>query len=283
MTYKWSKDIIEYKAKTLKAFWHLIIPAISIYVVTTVLLEKSDVFLKSNLLASVLTLFFSSGVKFSLPLFFGGGYIVNALGMPWFLVVLFFARSIYDYLQMKISKRLVMIICIFLSFIGAIISKYIWLPFSFDIVLAIMLYLYIGANVCINKNTDNRVFKCTMAFIIWVFTLLIEFYFTQNYLELASREYVLFPLCHITAIAGTLFICGISNVLEKKNSILCYLGRHSLYIFCIHALDKLWKPLYNMTCSDVANCMFRLMIDLLIFVMIIWLKKQVDEKYKKGI
>ena len=73
MTYKWSKDIIEYKAKTLKTFWHLIIPAISIYVVTTVLLEKSDVFLKSNLLASVLTLFFSSGVKFSLPLFFGGG------------------------------------------------------------------------------------------------------------------------------------------------------------------------------------------------------------------
>ena len=70
---------------------------------------------------------------------------------------------------------------------------------------------------------------------------------------------------------------------EKKNSILCYLGRHSLYIFCIHALDKLWKPLYNMTCSDVANCMLRLLIDLLIFVMIIWLKKQVDEKYKKGI
>ena len=69
---------------------------------------------------------------------------IKGLGIPWFLVVMFLGKTLFDYMHLKLSERKLIVGCLLLSVTGVVISRLQWLPLSFDIVLTIMPMFYIG-------------------------------------------------------------------------------------------------------------------------------------------
>lgn len=273
MTFKCSKDINEYKIKTKKSFEHLIFPVIIICLIK-MFLQTNMLFTKEWFITNSFVLLLSSGAGVICPFLDEVRYV--AMGMPWFLVVLFLARLVYDYMHLHTSsKKWLFILSILVSTVGVWISKFLWLPFSFDIVLSIMFFMYIGSNVKKDRSFQRLNFWCGVFLSGWLITFFIIFYFTKSYLELAARQYPLFPLCYITAVLGTFFLFCLSMKISDTCEYLCYFGKYSIYIFCIHALDEYWSCLYNITNSEFLNCVLRVLIDLFIFELVMKIREKV--------
>ena len=109
-------------------------------------------------------------VNYSLPQMFfsaiwaGGeeyefwGLNIPAMGMTWFLVVLFILRNIYDVLQCLTKKHLTLIsVCI--TFLGMLIGHWIQLPFSFDLALFSFVFYHCG-QILKHKGIQFSTFKC---------------------------------------------------------------------------------------------------------------------------
>lgn len=69
-----------------------------------------------------------------------------------------------------------------------------------------------------------------------------------TYLELASRNYPIYPLCFIIAILGTLMFCKFGCLIDRipvVNTVLRFIGKNSLYLYMIHCLDKMWDEFWD--------------------------------------
>ena len=275
MTYRWSKGGTDFIRKLKKSFVHLIVPVILLLLWNTFFTE-GIIFTNKYFENRLLSLLFSSGVEVRFE-----NYAIWPIGLTWFLVALFWGRTLFDYLHLKFSCKLLPFISVTLSVIGVYISKYIWLPFSFDIVLAIMIFLYIGSVANLDWFTQKPLIKSAVLFCIWGGTLVVEYISKYDYLELAAREYVLFPLCYVTAMAGSFWLCEIGVLLSGHFAALRYLGENSLVVFCIHYLDySLLFKLWSRTDNDLLNCIFRLIVDIVAFLLVMKIKSLFIKRFK---
>lgn len=273
-TFRLSKDSSEFIRKTKKAAVHLLVPVLILFIINICY----SLYINSSLLfdlhfwrGKVFSVLFSSGVETSF-----GNFVVPALGMPWFFVALFVGRSLYDYLHMKLNgSNYLLGVCILLSLIGIVLGYTNWLPFSLDVVLAIMPLFYYGDNM--KKENYNQ--SIIISFVCWavLFLLTSPGFSTWTYLELSIRRYPLYPICFIAAIYGTLFICNISKKitgLGVVTSPLLFIGKNSLYLFVVHCVDylpcilRLWK----VTGNELINAIFRICVDIVIFLFVISIK-----------
>ena len=92
-------------------------------------------------------LIYASGVDVNV-----GQSVVPAMGMMWFLVVLFMGRTLCMTHYTIIAKKTVIVTSFVCAGIGIAFGKIQWLPFSFDIVLAILPFFlfsdYFKAYMC---------------------------------------------------------------------------------------------------------------------------------------
>ncbi len=213
------------------------------------------------------TFIFASGVKVS----FNGNDVIP-MGMLWFFFVLFTGRIIFDYLHLVFEENQLFIVCCIISFIGIMLGKIQWLPFSLDITLAVIPFFYIGYKLKKYKVTVKPFRKMILWAQVFIMTLAITFpdYKDWTYMELAMRRYTLFPICYITSVAGTLFVCEISVLLymylKKIIKPICYLGRNSLYIFFIHYYDFLWRKIWTIEGHQFYSAFIRVVIDICVFL-----------------
>ena len=130
-TYKLSDTNDMLINKTEKAFRHLVIPACVIFSIQTIL----KIFTKCEggrlFLARIINIFvYSSGCQVRI-----GSETIPEIGMIWFFIALFLGRSLFDYLHLKLNKKLfVTVICTF-SIAGVVIGRIQYLPLSFDVIL----------------------------------------------------------------------------------------------------------------------------------------------------
>ncbi len=231
---------------------------------------------------SLMTLLYSSGNIVVLD-----GITINAIGLVWFLVVLFCAREIYDALQMIIKNKVVIfVLTMALSFAGVCIGRVRFLYFSFDITLAVLVLFciaHITKNV-FDPETDTLK-QLVIYFIAWVIFVILPYFLPEEFrehLNLAGRVYPLFPLCYIGAIAATAFVACVSVCLMKiklewiKNALLC-LGRNTMYVLIIHYFDYLWRPLWSITGNMYVKCILRLACDMLLFALVMLVKKTIHK------
>ncbi|MCM1306874.1 MAG: acyltransferase family protein [Bacteroides sp.] len=280
ITFKYSRDNASFKANFKKSFIHLIIPAIALFFISL----AYDICLNPNVASvgefwrnKLYMLVFASGVKTN----FDNVY-VPALGMPWFLFALFIGRNIFDFLQMKFSRHTLIIICTVSSLIGVIfgITSH-WLPFSLDVVLAIMPFFYFGYYLktkpknynAKSEKTGKSILRLTICLIIWIFTFYLTTTnsFTSSYLELAIRRYPLFPICYVCAISATLAIAEISKLLSKLKEFiepLKILGKNSLYLYILHSIDGVWKFLWDSP-NGVIGTLNKVAVDLILFIIVL--------------
>ena len=274
MTSHFSKNRDEFIKRIINSFVHLIIPALILYFLTILysVRNRFELLTNKNYLREILyTILFASG---SLTRF--NNITINSIGIPWFFFVLYFGKIIFDYLQLELSDHQLVISCMILTFVGIIFGNMQWLPFSLDLALAMLLFFWYG-NLMKNKNVTQFSYKGLLKDgALWILTLYFTFPIWKNpsYMELVHRRYPLFPICYICAIAGTRFICGISNVLiDSFNSsirlkiainIMSSIGKNSIYILSIHIFDYIYKRLWFVENHYILTSLKRCILDIIL-------------------
>ncbi len=148
ITLKLSSTNDQFVRRTERSFKQLMGPFFLIYGIQTLIylfrhlsnILQDHSFLMEYLNQRILTGVFSSGVSIS---------VLNAtilyIGVIWFFPALFISRTIFDYLHLKLTTKQLPLYCLLLSIIGMLIGQIQALPFSFDIVLAILPLFYLGS------------------------------------------------------------------------------------------------------------------------------------------
>ena len=278
ITYRYSGSLKELWAMLKRSAKHLLIPALVVQLILVIynFIEKpSRLTDPGYYIGKLNTWIYASGVKFSV-----NGTEIFAIGITWFLIVLFLGRIAFDGLQLLLKNKILLYIasCI-IGIAGVILGQLQWLPFSIDIALAVFPFFCFGyylKNHPIKKGSFPKLFIC---FIVWIGTFGLTYFTRYTYLELAARTYTLFPLCYLTAAAGTLFIAYLSIELCKLGKItkpLIYVGKNSLYLLCIHAIDRIFKVCWNFD-SQWTTMVVRIVLDLIVFVLFMLLRKLIKQ------
>ncbi len=284
-TYSYSKNSIDYKNKIVKSAKHLLFPVLLIFtfqIIIQCILDTSKIYNVYFWTDKFYTLLYSSAPDLSI---LGGWKTIVGIGTSWFFIVLFWGRSIFDYIHMKINDDSILMlfsliigtIGVIAGTIGRILDNVYFGIFSSDIALACMPFFYFGYYLKNHPLRDETIKKMLIWFIIWVFTLLIQFHDYNNitFLVLGDRKYYFFPLCYLTAIAGMLFISYFSVLcckLKKLSVPITIIGKNSLYLLCVHILDYLWQDKYYVVGHQFYTALKRLGIDLAISIAIICCK-----------
>ena len=244
LTTGYSKSVPEYFRKLLHSAYRLLVPAVLLYITITLIdfARTGTTDYREYFLMRLRILYYASGVKVKCP----GGY-VPALGMLWFLFSLFAAKALSDALRLVLRNETAIAAAVLvLTVSGVAVSRIKWLPWSFDVTLASLGFFWLGKRIK-QLPFDRQLQRNTLiAFAVWAVTLAVSLLTKGTYLELAARKYPFFPLCFVTAAAGSLFVMLCSMILvsyKKAAEPLIWLGRHSMTLYCVHSMDYLLSSL----------------------------------------
>ena len=202
------------------------------------------------------SLYYASGVAFN-------GHPV--LGMPWFLISLFWAKTILDFIHINFKGNAESYLYIGLGLLGIGLGlRGRWLAQNLDVTLVSVLFIYCGM---LWKRYSTYIERFELE--IFLGTTIIWTIFLSNhmYLEMATRSYPGILLSSIEAIAGTFFVCcvckriGVNSIIKRYAS---FLGKYSLIIFSIHSIDYLFPYLWQHNSVGV-SVINRVVLDLLVF------------------
>lgn len=276
ITFSCSRDDKEFIFKTKRAAKQLLIPAFITFVMMTIYLIYSN---KHNILSEpeylkqkLYTLIYSSGGKTKL-----NNMGISDIGFSWFFFSFFIGRSLFDYTHLKFQDKQLFIVTCLMCVAGLYFGSTQWLPFSMDISLAVMPFFYVGYRLK-NYKIDSHPYKQLLLFgAIWVITFMLGLtdLYDKTYLQLSYRKYNFFPICYITAIAGTLFVCELSNLMLKIKYVMkpfIYLGKNSLYLLCVHTVDAIWSKFWNVEGQQYITAFRRIVSDCVIFIIFMFIR-----------
>lgn len=164
---------------------------------------------------------------------------IESVGPIWFILCLVLVRILYSILNKicrgdKYLTAAVGICCIAGCFIGKYIA---YLPWSADVAMVSLIFFHLGywirKKCVLEKNMDPAV--GILLFLLWALDV------HYGSLDLAARAYTYFPLCIIGAAAGSVLFLKCCKVVKMPETIyrfLCFCGRNSMVILCIHCLEQ---------------------------------------------
>lgn len=166
---------------------------------------------------------------------------VSGVGVLWFIPFLTLCKILF-YAISKLAKEddiLKGIICLLFTMLGIYFSKIkLYLPWSFDIALASLIFYDIGYmlkkyNLLEKILSNYKILIC----IILMYFIGLKF----GFIELAIRSYPHGLICYITAISGTIIVFKTSKMIEEiskyLSKLLCWFGKNSMYVLCFHYLE----------------------------------------------
>ena len=276
-----------------KSFRRLIVPALHLFCARTVIEFASGRYGAGGLAGFLgerfQTLIYASGVRVRT-----GSGVIPEFGMMWFLVVLFISRILSGVLYCTVQDRTRRIaVLAFLSCLGVYFGRTQWLPLSFDVVLTVLPLIWLGHSLKPERLDLRLAGVCFAAWAISFSLVYLKAKGYSGYLELAARRYPFFPRCMIPAVSGSLFVFGFCKAMERFrrfSGLWSYLGRHSLGLFSVHAMDYLYGSLWSRPESTIIRCALRLCLDAGILVLFLAVKTAVlrskhnakREKVKNG-
>lgn len=293
-TYRLSEDGNDLLRKSERGFRHLFLPAAKFYLLKTgirMLQERAYLATLSlegwkQYLANLITVFVAgSGVHLRIR-----DIQIEPVGIPWFLMALFLGRCLFDYLHLRLSRKGFYASLAVCSLLGLFFGSVQWLPFSFDIALAIQPLFLFGVwlrSYPMEKKTWRTFGLC---FAVWFALYLLFRYGAHNsYLELTRRLYPLYPLCFVGAVAGTMMVSSFSQLILPLRWIgpaLRYLGKHSMVMLWVHYFDSFWifsfnRESYGPLNHILVNTAIRVVLDIVIFCLIMAVKEFVKGRRKQ--
>lgn len=278
-TYHYSKSMLEYKNKCKKSAKHLLLPAVLLEFFLWFLSiseESKLLYDKDYWIHKLYEVLFASGCVVSVGNV--NHEIFVQMGLPWFFFVLFFSRAIYDFLQMRIqSKENLTYMCIIITFIGVILGlDKNYLILSLDAAFAVVSFMMLGDYLKKWNFQERNRYYCFLFTSIWILTNIPRELLKLHY-SIGARLYPLFPLCWISAIAGTMmffqFFGRGGRSVDVVMKPLQYLGQYSLYYLCIHCVDRIWKEWYIVENHMYLSAGLRIICDLIIFLFVMFLRR----------
>ena len=272
----------EFGRKTKKAFRHLVVPGIVLVIAIQLMnyfLNDYDGSLQQYMHQSLTSLLFYSGVETQFA-----GHTVNGIGVAWFFVAFFLARTLYDYLHLKTGQGIRIAVVTILTLVGVIVTKWTWLPLSLDISLAALVFIEAGHQLAKGKRYETYDTKRLIVnTICWWGGVLMILFFAHNSLAMAVRRYPLFPLCYVVAFIGTLAVCDFSKLLVKIDWIrkpICTIGEFSFDLLCVHILDVLWMPYLEQSIHNtILLTTVRVFIDITLAIIYLLIRKKAFKYY----
>ena len=207
------------------------------------------------------------------------GVWVSNVGVMWFMFAFFWAKIIYDSLQVLLhSNKYNGFVLGILAYASIIFSKYYWLPQALDVAVVAAFFMWCGW--CIKNFDEKNKFNISLSLCITFFWIMCVL--AKIHIELATRSYPLQFVSVIEAIAGSIVIIYLSKKCEKLNllSKLAILGQHTLAILCIHHLDLYWIWWSRFMNSNITAAIVRLFIDMFLLVIVLWIKKVYKNTFK---
>lgn len=168
-------------------------------------------------------------------------FIIKIPGIEyiWFLNCLFCVRLLFNCIS-RLNICLSGLVCAVCTGLGILISKYVWLPFNFDIALTALIFVYAGYLL---RKFDfvNIPFYLLIIFICgWLL------YIPFGHIEMAVREYPVMSV--ISALCGSIVFLRICLELEKYkhiNVFFTFFGKLSLILLCCHNIESYIFSLYK--------------------------------------
>lgn len=202
------------------------------------------------------------------------------LGMLWFLVVLFWSKLLFRVLFLLWPTWKNGLIFAAVAFFGYQISKaeYIpetWnsgLPQSWDVCMVVAFLLYIGWAVHHFKDQLREIAMPVVFVCLYVWIACLRW---GLYIELGTRKYSQFPMSLIEACCGTAVMCFLAWFIARSRpatAVLSAIGKNSLMIYIVHALDSYVSFLYE-DCLLVPQILIRIAIVLAGGAALVWIQK----------
>lgn len=279
-TSTFSKNKREVVARIKKLFFSLIVPA---YILYASVFLFDGMYKLYPLKQIILSMLYTNGVPYGDQL----SFFIPPFGITWFLVALFFLRSLYDAVHYLTKGRNMLLISAEISIIGVFIGRFVYLPFSLDVVLSMFLFYHMG-NMLKNVNIEKRsALMAAASFLVWITAFLFIFFTAHTYLNVACRRYPLFPLSFLTAFSGCMTVIFASAALQKINAVfklLCFIGKNTMCLFAVHALDSLWGSFYYDILKNIIDnaIIIRLAVDIAFMTAFVKIWELLAKKRKKA-
>lgn len=219
------------------------------------------------------------GFSFSNKLFVG----VMSVGPIYFILLLFVVKVLYllidVFFRNTINKNIIFLV---ISLMGYYIGRRgIWLPWSFDIAMYVVIFYHLG--YCFRKCGVTEYilerYYCVFPLLcIWVFMI----YCGGN--EIDVRKYGAYGLTVIGAVSGTFLLQMLSRYLtgfKFVSQVLSQVGEATLYILIVHVTLREYfiRILYNVLSNDtvmwiITLIVLQVLVGVLIFKGIKYLKQK---------
>ena len=259
-TYRPSPNWQKFFSQLRKSLKFLLLPSILISLFVVVVLWG----LSNN---HDLQTFFTITKRISEAWWWGSGvkvYNHPGIGSVWFLISLFWAKSLVDFFHVILKGRNIWYVYAVLAALGVYLGKHlIWMPQNFDVTLVCMFFFFIGMQWKLYKSNIDK-------YKVWIIICTIGLYvycmMKGTYIELATRNYASNILSILLAISGTYIICWLCEYIERIswiNNVLLFIGSHTLTIFLVHHVDAFLEPYWRYP-SIVNTILYRVSIVLVI-------------------
>lgn len=242
--------------KTFLKFKRLIIPSLIIYLISIILESLND--------------WFNYGLFHPLDdiksFLYNSLFYVGNMPFLWFLFALFFGGLLSELLLLLTHNfRTSVLFSFFLSFSGFLISSFnIQIPLSLDIILIILPFFFLGHFM---STKPTKIPILVVSLILWLTSFFAVTLFSGSYFEIYSKRFPLFPVCMITAAAGSIFVISLSYYLSRIHWVskaLSSLGKISLYVLIAHVFDFMFFYIWMLNDNIFISILLRLIIDILV-------------------
>jgi fucose 4-O-acetylase-like acetyltransferase len=257
--------------KMFLSFWSIIRPYLLTMLVyeTVVGVRSSWTFvyiIKRWAVTCILGLSLENKLLFAEPL----GYVTNSInvGVLWFIPYIILVRILFKIICDIAGENEIfrILACMCLSVAGVLLSNYgYWLPFSADIGLASIPFMLVGYYMR-KYSVLDKVRVLSLNFIVLALIWVLGICFSN--LEIAVRIYSNTYISFIAAVCGAILLLCICREIEVRGGrtrCLCWYGRNSILILCIHHLE--WW-LVDYTQYSISQSCFKLILTKIILITI---------------
>jgi len=164
------------------------------------------------------------------------------VGPVWFLLALFWSKTIFGFLAKKFYKWNLLLTCVGLSIGSNMLHKYVSIPWC--LLQGLSGLVFMSAGYLIKEKCIPR-WTCWVCFACWPIAIAI------SGMEMSCCDYRFYPLDILGACGGTLCVYYLSKqvrAVKRLATPVSWLGLNSLVILCFHDFEWFSSIAYSIKC-----------------------------------
>ena len=172
----------------------------------------------------------------------GQHFGISRIGPIWFLLALFWSQMIVVIISRIHSIMMRGFIVLFLAIIATIVGYHIWMPFALLNGMVASVFVYIGSMV---RGSNVQEYISTkkvvvISLLIWMICVICDNTMEMHF-SISIFQFPLYGFDFVGAICAIIVLYNLcrwlSGTVKCITTILSHIGRSTLEILCVHAVD----------------------------------------------